>query len=108
MEEKKCYLYGAEIKLEMEISDAEYGWAWMASRAYDNLMKSVEEYVIDYYGKILCHGIERIRNEITIRMLSGREDIINDVAGIVEEQVGVKGKIYKFQIRSPLPSENKI
>lgn len=108
MEEKKHYMYGAEIKLEIEICDAEYGWAWMASRAYDDLMKSVEEYVMDHYGKILCHEIEWMRNEVTIRMLSGREDIINDVAGIVEEQVGVKGKIYKFQIRSPLPSKNKI
>ena len=108
MEENKCYVYGAEIKLEIEICDAEYGWAWMASCAYDDLMKSVEGYVMDHYGKILCHKVEQMRNEVTIRMLSGRDDIINDVAGIVEEQVGAKGKIYKFQIRSPLPYENKI
>lgn len=108
MEENKCYIYGAEIKLEIEICDAEYGWAWIVGCMYENLMKRVEEYVMGHYGKILCHEVERTRNEITIRMLSGMEDIINDVAGIVEEQVGVKGKIYKFQIRSPLPSENKI
>lgn len=106
MEEKKRYMYGAEIKLV--IGEEEDGWGWIMSRMCDDLIESVQQYVMGYYDKILGYEVERMFNEITIRMLSGREDIINDVAGVVEEQVGAKGKIYKLQIRSPLPSENKI
>ena len=106
MEEKKCYLYGEEIKLV--ICGAEEGWGRIACNVYDDLMECLKVYADEHFNKILQYEVDNDSNEVTIRMLSGSEDVVNDVARIIEGQSGAKGKRYKLQIRSPLPSENKI
>lgn len=106
MEEKKCYMYGAEIKLV--IGGAEEGWGRIAGNAYEDLMERLKVYADECLDKILCYEVDNDYNEVTIRMISGSEDIVNYVARTIEEQIGAKAKRYKLQIRPPLPSENKI
>lgn len=105
MEEKKCYLYGAEIAIAIE--DEGVDWERIAARMFDDLMITVRESCLEREGKIIGYDVAHEQGKVEIKVMSGSEETIKEITCLFEKMLGITPHYHKFNISPPHHSEDK-
>lgn len=103
MEEKKNYMYGAEISLGMSTEEGGEVWESIVASMIGDTMIKISQYCLEKYGKIIGYDIEYMKGEVSVRVMSGSKEIVEDISDSLEDIIGIQTHYRKFEIYTPHP-----
>lgn len=100
MEEKKNYMYGAELAISIG-DGVDSIWGVLTAKIFDEMMNAVKSMRLEVHEKIIAYDVDCEYGDVTIRIVSGREELTREVAEGLKEKIGVEPRYHELEMHPP-------